>query len=176
MTAYPPRGDLRPGPELQVARLTPGRVVVSNVDPMALSHQERFALNERIKLNPQGFVYLYLAPEGPGGDLPIRGAIKLRSLLQTLVFLANGIAAAPEVAVAPDARVGPVAGGPTATLTIAVTDQTPAGQVPWIAYAGRYYAVNDTHWDRTAFAALNILFQTTIGEIKNVGIPITPAR
>jgi hypothetical protein len=150
--------------------------LVSNFDPMALGNGERFALNERIKQNPQGFVSLDLRPEGPGDAWNIQGAIKLRSMLQILVFLAHGISAVPEFVVAPDARTGSVASGPAATLAISVTDSAPAARVPVVAYAGRYYAIRDTAWDRAVFAILNILFQTTVGTIQNVGIPITISK
>jgi hypothetical protein len=166
----------KPDGHYELTRLVAGRVVVSNVDPMSLSDQERFALNERIKENPQGFVYLDLRPGHPGGDVPIRGAIKLRSMLQILQFVANGIAAAPEFPVASDARTGEVELGPPTTLQIIVTDRAPDQRVPAIAFAGRYYAVGDSAWDRTAFATLNILFQATVGEVKNVGIPIAISK
>jgi hypothetical protein len=166
----------KPDGHYELTRLATGRVVVSNFDPMALSNGERFALNERIKQNPQGFVYLDLRPEGPGSAWSIRGAIKLRSMLQILIFLANGIATAPEFAVAPDARTGSVEREPAATLAISVTDSAPVARVPVVAYAGRYYAIRDTLWDRTVFAMLSILFQTTVGTIQNVGIPITISK
>jgi len=34
----------------------------------------------------------------------------------------------------------------------------------------------DTVWDRTTFLLLSILFQTTIGKVENVGIPITISK
>jgi hypothetical protein len=70
----------KPDGSYELTRLSAGRVVVSNFDPMAMTDQERFELNERIRQNPQGFVYLVIRPEGPGGDLSIQGAIKLRSM------------------------------------------------------------------------------------------------
>jgi hypothetical protein len=86
----------------QLTRFQAGRVVVMNVDPMSLSNQARFELNERIKRNPRGFVFLELRADGPGGDFSIRGAIKLRSMLQMLAFVANGARAVPEFDVAAD--------------------------------------------------------------------------
>ena len=166
----------KPDGHYELTRLTAGRVVVSNIDPMALPDHARFALNERIKQNPQGFVYLHLHPEHPGGEFPIQGAIKLRSMIQMLDFLANGIAAAPEFAVTPDARTGAVEADPTTTLNITVSDREPDTRVPWVAHAGRYYTIHDTAWDRRVFATLNILFQTTVGTVQNVGIPITIAK
>ncbi len=160
----------------EVTRLRAGRVVVSNFDPMAMTDHQRFELNESIQKNPKGFVYLEIRPDGPGGDFPVQGAIKLRSMLQILDFLAKGIRGVKEFDVAPDPRTGAVARTPRATLKINVTDSKPANVPPWIYYDGRYYSVNDTYWDRRSFSTLNILFQTTVGEIEDVGIPITISK
>ena len=69
-----------PDGDFALTRLSAGRVVVLNFDPMALSDKQRFELNERIKRNPSGFVYLELRPDRPGGDFAIQGAIKLRKM------------------------------------------------------------------------------------------------
>ena len=104
----------------QLTRFQAGRVVVMNIDPMSLGNQARFELNERIKRNPRGFVYLDVRPDGPGGDFAIRGAIKLRSMLQMLAFVANGARAVPEFDVAPDPRTGPTAENPRSALHITI--------------------------------------------------------
>lgn len=160
----------------ELTRLDAGRNVVTNFDPMALSDQQRFEFNERISRNPRGFVYLEVRPDGPGGDFPIRGAIKMRSMLQILRFLAHGIHVAPEFDVAPDPRTGEVAANPAATLKINVTDSAPDSSVPFIYFRGRYYSVNDSDWDRTSFFLLNILFQSTVGKVESVAIPVTIAK
>jgi hypothetical protein len=160
----------------ELTRLKAGRVVVTNFDPMAMTDYERFELNERIQKNPKGFVYLEIRPNGPGGDLPLQGAIKLRSMLQILNFLARGIHAAEEFDVTPDSCTGEMAISPRATLKINVTDSQPADVAQWIYYNGRYYSVDNTRWDGTTFSILGILFQTSVGEIENVGIPITISK
>jgi hypothetical protein len=66
--------------------------------------------------------------------------------------------------------------GPAATLRIRVTNDRPANGLPYVFYKGRYYSIDDTSWDRTVFRLLNILFQTTVGKVENVGIPITIAK
>jgi hypothetical protein len=155
----------------ELTRLESGRVVVANFDPMALSDQQRFELAEKIKKNPSEFVYLDIQPNGPGGNFPIHGAIKLRSM-----FIATGIRIAPEFEVSPFVPAEEIDIGPAATLKINITDSPPDLRVPTIYYAGQYYSVNDTVWDRTTFLILSILFQTTIGKVENVGIPITIAK
>ncbi len=166
----------KPDGNYELTRLKAGRVVVSNFDPMSLTDQERFELNERIQKNPREFVYLDIRPGKPGGDFPIQGAIKLRSMFQVLAFLALGIQISKEFDVAQDPRTGSTDKSPTATLQIIVTDNAPDDSLPSVYYAGRYYSVNDARWDRTSFLLLNILFQTTVGDIEGVGIPVTISK
>ena len=143
---------------------------------MALTDQQRSALDEKIKKNPSGFVYLDIQPEGPGGNFPIQGAIKLRSMFQILNFIATGIRIAPEFEVSPYLPTEEIDAGPVATLKINITEAPPGPGLPTIYHNGQYYSVNDTDWDRTIFLILSVLFQTTIGRIENVGIPITIAK
>ena len=167
----------KPDGSYTLSRLSAGRVVVTNVDPMALSDRERFELNERIKRNPRGFVYLDIRPEGPGGELAIHGAIKLRSMLQILAFIANGVHAAPEFDVAPDPRTGPIAENPRSTLAIEVSDAPPPeSKIASVAFEGRTYSLAKSAWDRAAFAVLGDLFQTAVGDVTQVGIPITISK
>ncbi|WP_313950234.1 hypothetical protein [Accumulibacter sp.] len=160
----------------QLARFQAGRVVVMNVDPMSLSNQARFELNERIKRNPRGFVFLDVRPDGPGGDFAIRGAIKLRSMLQMLAFVANGARAVPEFDVAPDPRTGPTAENPRSSLHIEISDSPPPGTIASVDFEGRSYSVGNTQWDRATFAMLGDLFQTAVGEVKGVDLPITISK
>jgi hypothetical protein len=141
-----------------------------------LTDQQGFELDEKIKKNPSGFVYVDIRRDGPGGNFPIQGAIKLRSMFQILSFIAKGVLTAPEFDVSPDPRTGETAAAPAATLKINITDRPPDRNVPTIYYEGRYYTLNDTVWDRTTFRLLSILFQTVVGKIENVGIPITISK
>ncbi len=166
----------KPDGNYELTRLKAGRVVVTNFDPRALTDQQRFELDERIKRNPSGFVYLEIRPDGPGGDFPIQGAIKLRSIFQTLVHVARGIERAKEFDVTPDPRTRGGVEDPAATLKLNVTDSAPEKDLPSIRHKGRYYTVNDTVWDRSAFILLNLLFQTVVGDIEGVGIPITISK
>jgi len=166
----------KPGGHFELTRLRAGRVVVANFDPMALTDRQRFELDEKIKKNPSGFVYLDIQPNGPGSHFPIQGAIKLRSMFQILNFIATGIRIAPEFDVNSNVPTEVTDAGTTATLKINITDSPPDGRLPTVYYDGHYYSVNDTVWDRTTFLILSILFQTTIGRIENVGIPITISK
>jgi hypothetical protein len=166
----------KPNGNYELTRLKGGRVAVTNFDPMALTDRQRFELDEKIKKNPSGFVYLDIQPNGPGGNLPIQGAIKLRSMFQILSFIATGIRIAPEFEVRPNVPLEETEAGATATLKINVTESPPDLRLPNTYYDGHYYAVNDTVWDRKSFLLLSILFQTAIGRIENVGIPITISK
>src|SRR5262249_33367330 len=97
-------------------------------------------------------------------------------MFMILKFIAEGISAAPEFDVGPNASMAGLDPGPAATLKIRVTNGQPARGLPFVSYKGRYYSIDDTSWDRTVFRILNILFQTTIGKVENVGIPITIAK
>ncbi len=158
------------------SRLVSGRKVVTNYDPRALKDHELTRLNETIKRNPVSFVYVHLRPDHPGGDFPIQGVIRLRSLLQMLQSTAYNISRTPEFEVAKDPRTGQVQTGPPTTLKINVTEVAPSGNVPRAEYRGQYYSVADSDWDRKSFSMLSYLFQTAVGEVKDVGLPITISK
>jgi len=166
----------KPDGHYELTRLTVGRVVVTNVDPMELTDAQRFELNEKVRRNPSDFVYVDIRPEGPGGELAFQGALKLRSLYQILTFVARGMAKEPEHDVTPDPRTGEIGLNPRSALQINVTDSAPDKRSPFIGFRGQYYCVNDTHWDRFSFTLLNVLFQTSVGVVEGVGIPITIAK
>jgi len=141
-----------------------------------MTDDERFRLNEILKRNPKGHVYIDIRSDGPGGDFPIRGTLKLRSVFQILDFVANGIEFAREFDVAPDPRTGKIADNPAATLQINIASSPPAPDVASMRYRDKYYSVAETRWDRETFAILGQLFETAVGEIEDVGIPITISK
>lgn len=183
----PPRGqDLvqetgitwtrKPDGTYLVTRLTAGRLAITNFDPLAMTDDERFRLNETLKRNPRGHVYVDIRSDGPGGDFRIRGTLKLRSIFQILDFVANSIEFAREFDVAPDLRTGKIADNPAATLQIDISPSPPAADVAFMQYRDKYYSVADTRWDRETFAILGQLFETAVGEVEDVGIPITISK
>ena len=94
----------KPDGKFLVTRFTAGRLAITNFDPLAMTDDERFRLNEVLKRNPKGHVYVDIRADSPGGEVPIRGTLKLRSIFRMLDFVANGIEFAPEFDVAPDPR------------------------------------------------------------------------
>ena len=146
----------------------------------ALTDGELHALNEIANRRPDSFVMVDIRPGHPGGEVPLFGAISLRSFLKMLWTVSNGIGGQQqnlELNVAPDPRtVGSVGDNPRQTLTINVSDNSPPGDVVHAHYKGRYYWVNESMWDWTAFMMLNTLFQFTVTDVSDVGIPITIAK
>ena len=150
-----------------------GRVVVTTIDPQTLSNEERWRLNESIKTAPPSFVFLKINTQDLDGEFRIRGFVKLRSIGQILDFVASGIDKYPEFPVETGGSTG---ASPTRTLNIRVTDTHPPSGVTSIAYKHKHYAVAETDWDKTTFRILAWLFQSSVGEIKSPGLPITISK
>lgn len=153
-----------------------GRVLISNYDPRNLSNSERQKLNEIASRNADNFVMVDVRAEHPGGDSPIFGALKLRSLFAMLDFVGKSIELFPEVPVEADPRSAGAVRNPVRTLAIDVSDRAPEGSDRRIKFQGRYYAVGNSRWDRQAFMILYELFEVTVTDVSRVGIPITIAK
>jgi hypothetical protein len=159
-----------------LSRPVRGRVLISNYDPRNLSNSERQRLNEIASRNADNFVLVDVRVEHSGGDFPIFGALKLRSLFAMLDFVGKSIELFPEVFVEADPRSLGAVRNPVRTLAIEVSDQAPEGSDRRIKFQGRYYAIGNTRWDRAAFTVLYELFQVTVTDVSRVGIPITIAK
>ena len=159
-----------------LSRSVRGRVLISNYDPRLLSNIEREKLNDLASKNPDNFVLIDVRPDRPGGDFPVFGALKLRSLFAMLDFVGKSIRLFPEVAVEPDPRTSGEVRNPVRTLDIQVSDQAPPVMDDSILFQGQYYTVADTRWDRGAFMVLYELFQVTVTDVSRIGIPITIAK
>ena len=159
-----------------LTRKVAGRVAITNYDLRTLGNQERRALNDLADRNPSNFVLLDIRRGHPGGDWPMFGGIKLRSFGGILEFIARGISKSPEFDVVKDPRTMGLAENPRSTLKIQVTDSPPGGDKAWVNFRGRYYSVGDTEWDRGSFILLTIMYQTTVTDVRGVGIPITISK
>ena len=168
----------KPDGRYKVSKITQGRVVITNYDPGGLSDRERWLLNGRIKTLPVNLVYLDIKP-GPGrGDLALRGAIKLRSLLGILGFIAEGMDEYPEFDVEKDPMTGDLMNteNPASALKVVITRTSPSANVPSVEYRGRYYSVANTKWDLRSFRLLAALNQTAVGDVAPIGLPITISK
>ncbi len=161
----------------RVLRRRKGRALVSNYDPRSLTDEEQYALNEIARKNPSNYVMVDIRQDHPGGEMPYFGTIKLRSFLDIITFVGRGIDRAPEFDVPPDQRtLMPVGDNPRQTLAINVSGLTPRAAESKARYKGKYYTLADSGWDRAAFNVLLILFQVTVSDVSQVGIPITIAK
>ena len=160
----------------ELIRPVVGRVAVTNYDLRTLSDEERQTLNSLAAANPNNFVFVDVRPGHPGGDFPLFGAIKLRSLNVILRFVAAGIDRIPEYDVKKDPRTGEVDGNPRGALTIEVMETPPPEGIPQVLYEGEYYSVADTLWDRETFTLLYQLYQMTVTDVSKVGVPITISK
>jgi hypothetical protein len=163
-----------------VMKRTKGRVLVSNYDSLLLSDEELYALDEIANHRPNNYVLVDIREGYPGGEFPLFGAIKLRSFFHILRFVSAGISDGQKdlgLDIAPDPRTHAIIyHNPPLTLTINVSDTAPSDDVLYIQYKNHYYTVGDSRWDRTAFMILNSLFQATVTDVSDVGIPITIAK
>ena len=164
----------------KLSRRKKGRVLVSNYDQRMLSDDELDALNEIANGQPDNYVLVDIREGYPGGEIPLFGTIKLRSFFHILQSVSNGVGGVQQdlqIDIAPDPLTrGKIEYNPRQTLTINVSDTTPSNDVLNIQYKGRYYSIGDSPWDRTAFMLLNGLFQQTVTNISDAGIPINISK
>ena len=161
----------------RMTKFTAGRLVIANYDLLVMTDNERFMLNEKLRRNPKENIYVEISPDGLGGNFPIRGTIRLRSMYQILSFIASGIEDVKEFNVAPDPRTGKInESNPRQTLGIEILKDRPQQDVIWMRYRNNYYYIADTSWDRNAFALLGHLFQASIGNVDDIGIPIAISK
>ena len=164
----------------KLSKRTFGRVLVSNYDSLLLSDKELYALNEIANHRPDNYVLVDIREGYPGGEFPLFGTIKLRSFFHILQFVSAGVGDSQKdlgLDIAPDLRTqGKIYHNPPLTLTINVSDTAPSDDVLYVQYENRYYWIGDSEWDRSAFMILNSLFQATVADVSEVGIPITIAK
>jgi hypothetical protein len=104
------------------------------------------------------------------------GALKLRSLNVIASFVAADHGGSQEFDVTKNPRTGDSGPNPRRALGIEVTEQAPTGTLPNARYRGRYYSIGDTRWDHQAFQLLYQLFQMTVTDVSNIGVPITISK
>ena len=164
----------------KLSRRKKGRVLVSNYDQRILTDKETDTLNQIANRQPDNYVTVDIREGYPGGEIPLFGTIKLRSLFHMLRAVSNGVGDTQldlQIDITPDPRThGKIEYNPRQTLTINVSDTAPSDDVLNIQYKGRYFSIGDSPWDRTAFMLLNGLFQMTVSDISDAGIPINISK
>ena len=152
-----------------------GRVVITNYDPLTLTDSERHALNQRANKRPDNFILVDIRPGYPGGDFPICGCIKLRSLNGIIDFLAESIENSPEFDVEPDPRTGLTPQNPKNTMTILIDGQSEV-EFLHIPYKGHQYTIEYTPWNYDVFTNLYYLYQTAVTDVSANIVPVTIAK
>jgi len=164
----------------KLSRRKKGRVLVSNYDQRILTDKEHDTLNQIANRQPDNYVTVDIREGYPGGEIPLFGTIKLRSFFHILQAVSNGVGEHQkelQIDITPDPRTrGKIEYNPRQTLTINVSDTSPSDDVLNIQYKGRYFSIGDSPWDRTAFMLLNGLFQMTVTDISDAGIPINISK
>lgn len=171
--------------QYELSRRVIGSIIMTNYSPRAKDNLARARLNSIAESNPDNYLQVDIEPGYPGGDLPIFGVIKLRSLNEIFWFIALGIEQAPEYGVVPDPRTTAInvmasdaSPNPDTTLKIVESDSLPpgAGELS-VRYHDLYYSVADTRWDREAFNVLYLLTHATTQEAQpGRTFPITIAK
>ncbi len=152
-----------------------GRVVITNYDPLTLTDSERHALNQRANKRPDHFILIDIRPGYPGGDFPIFGCVKLRSLNGIIDFLAECIENSPEFDVESDPRTGLTPQNPRNTMTILIDEPSDAKFLR-VPYKDHEYAIENTAWNYDAFTNLYYLYQTAVTDVSANIVPVTIAK
>lgn len=158
----------------RLSRMVTGRVVMSNYDPAILPNEERIQLNNWAEDSPENELVVDIRRDYPGGEIPLHGEFRLRSLANVINFLGRGIADEPEFSVDRDPRTPGVTENPTRTMDVMEADGSPDGADIAVKYHGRHYALRPEsgyQWNREAFTLLHQMFQMTVTELPTAGVP-----
>ena len=151
-----------------------GRVFITNYDPDTLSNEERIRMNDEAEKSPANEIPVDIRAGHEGGEYPFKGQFRLRSFHNVLNFLGRDMAEEPEYDVPPDPRTPPVTENPVHTLEIVESGSRPGGEGLAADYLGHYYAVRPEsgyQWNQEGFRMLSQLFQMTVTELPQVGVP-----
>lgn len=169
-----------PGRDLfHVSNRVNGRVMITNFDPAELPNDERALLHAEAEELPDNDILVDIRPGYPGGEIPYRGRLRLRSFHEILTFLGRGIAEEPEYDVAPDPRSGSLRENPVHAMDVVEARRAPRGAGLSVRLHGRTYALRPEsgyQWNRKAFSVLYQLFQMSVISIENTGPEITIAK
>jgi len=160
----------------RLSKRVTGRVVMSNYDTNHLSNEEKIQLNEWAEENdnPENELLVDIRPGFTGGELPIHGEFRLRSLANVITFLGRSIADEPEFPVEKDSRTPTVTENPVHTMEILETDSAPDGVAMSVDFNDRHYALRPEtgyQWNQEAFTLLHQIFQMTVTDLPRTGVP-----
>jgi hypothetical protein len=146
-----------------------GRAFVSNYDQDELSQEERVQLYRHMARLPNSAILVDLRAGRRGGEVPLHGAVHMRSFQRVLEFVGRGIAAEREYDVSPDARTPAIRDNPRSALAIVEANSPPSDGSLSVPLGDRHYALAPDPaypWNRRTFAILYQLFQMTVAELR----------
>lgn len=153
------------------------RIMLTNYPPSAISPEERRQLGEQFQTWPPNEILVHVHPRFPGGELPMLGTIQLRSLKDTLEFLAEGLMAQREFPVDPDERTKTEVYDAPLLLHIERAPETSKNPAVAVKFDGVRYALPvgtkddpQRDWSLRVFTLLYDLFQMTV-KPSNVPVP-----
>jgi hypothetical protein len=174
--------DIEYRPDTETYRLTKnvvGRVIITNYHPDLLSNQDRIRLNDKAAKGHDNEIMVDIRPDYPGGEYPIHGTFRLRSLQSILAFIGKSIADEPEYNVEKDPRTPVVSENPVSSLGI-VESESPPDTDMQVKVNGYHYSLlpeAEGQWNRDGFRLLYSLFQMTVTEMpQRSGPSITIAK
>ena len=156
-----------------------GRVMITNYDPDILTNEERVILHKKADEEPFNDVLIDIRKGFSGGEFPIHGRLRLRSLHEVLTFIGRGMGEEPEFDVKPDPRTAHISENPSSTLEIAETKEAPPADVVHVRLDGNYYSVkaqSGYQWNQKTFSLLYQLFQMSVSSTTTPGPSITIAK
>ncbi len=162
-----------------VSKRVHGRVMITNFDPAVLPNEERVRLHAEADQVPNNDILVDIRPGFPGGEVPIRGRLRLRSFHEILTFLGRGIAEEPEYDVEPDPRSGSLRENPARTMDVVEAPRPPRGAGLSVRLNGNSYALRPQQgyqWNKKAFSVLYQLFQMSVATVEKRGPEITIAK
>ncbi|CAI4031034.1 hypothetical protein DNFV4_01466 [Nitrospira tepida] len=156
-----------------------GRLLISNYDPNRISPEERRRLQEEAVRYAGDSILVDIRPGFPGGDFPLHGTIRLRSMNAIINFVARGIGEEPEIGVEPDPRTRAIVRNPVRTLEIEESERKPSDFEFSVEFDKRYYFIRkyptsegmSPSWNQEAFAVLSNLFQMTVTDLTRYPTP-----
>lgn len=160
--------------QLTLTKRVTGHIVITNYDPQLLGNAERIKLNEEADKGAMNDVMVDIRAEYPGGEVPVHGFFRLRSLYNVLNFIGRDLDDEPEFAVDKLPATPPVSENPVHSLGITVSEDEPDDAPVAIRYQGLYYAVKPETgypWNREGFRLLHQIFQMTMAELSQRGAP-----
>lgn len=164
---------------VHVSRRVNGRVMITNFDPAVLPNDERVRLHAEADEVPDNDILVDIRAGFPGGEIPYRGRLRLRSFHEILTFLGRGIAEEPEYDVPADPRSGSLRENPARTMDVVEASRAPRGAGLSVRLHGRTYALRPEtgyQWNRKAFSVLYQLFQMSVAGVEKNGPEITIAK